>query len=87
MTALAPAIVGQAAADQAVIVGVEIAAGHDGTADMVVSIQYENGVVAPVVLDQQTGLDLMKACGAVSLDALVGRSWREIFNTLSLEGF
>lgn len=87
MTAPAPAFVEQTPATEAVIVGVEIAAGHDGTAEMVVSIQYENGVVAPVVLDQETGLDLMRACGAASLDALVGRSWREIFNTTSLEDF
>jgi hypothetical protein len=66
----------------AVIVGAEITAGHDGTADLVVSVQYENGVVAPVVLDQQTGFDLMANCGAASLEALVGRPWRGVFGTL-----
>jgi hypothetical protein len=71
-------------AGEAVIVGAEIAAGHDGTADMVLQIQYENGVVAPLVLDQETGLDLMQACGAASLAGLVGRSWREIFTPTSL---
>lgn len=85
MSALAATVAPVTPAPLAVIVGVEITAGHDGTAEMVVSIQYENGVVAPVVLDQQTGLDLMQACGAGSLDALVGRTWREIFNTTPLE--
>lgn len=84
MTALAQPIPTDTVAD-AMIVGVEIAAGHDGTAEMVVSVQYENGVVAPVVLDQDTGLGLMRACGAASLDGLIGRSWREIFNHPSLE--
>ena len=84
MTALAQPIPTDTVAD-AMIVGVEIAAGHDGTAEMVVSVQYENGVVAPVVLDQDTGLGLMRACGAASLDRLIGRSWREIFNHPSLE--
>ena len=87
MSALAPSIVAAATTEAAVIVGVEISAGHDGTAEMVVSIQYENGVVAPVVLDQDTGLDLMRACGAASLDGLIGRSWRAIFANPSLEEF
>ena len=64
-----------------IIVGVEIAAGHDGTAEMVVSIRHENGAVAPVVLDQDTSLDLMRACGAESAAALIGRPWREVFRT------
>jgi len=37
-----------------------------------------------VVLDQDTGLDLMKACGAASLNALIGRSWRDTFRTITL---
>ncbi len=65
--------------NEPIIVGVEIAAGHDGTAEMVVSIRHENGAVAPVVLDQDTSLDLMRACGAASTAALIGRPWREIF--------
>jgi hypothetical protein len=64
-----------------VVVGVEIAAGHDGTAEMVVSIRHENGVIAPMVLDQQTSLELMRTCGAGSTDALIGRPWRELFRT------
>jgi len=77
MTAAAPC--------EPVIVGAEIAAGHDGTAEMAVRIQYENGVIAPVVLDQATGFDLMRACGVASLDGLIGRSWRESFKRLSGE--
>ena len=84
MTAQARPIAAEAGAGEALIVGVEIAAGHDGTAEMVVSVQYENGVTAPVVLDQETGLELMQACGAASLAGLIGRSWREIFRTTSL---
>jgi hypothetical protein len=67
-----------AARKEATIVAAEIAGGHDGTAEMVVSIQYENGVVSSVVLDADTGFSVMKACGAADLAALVGRPWREI---------
>jgi hypothetical protein len=63
---------------EATIVGAEIAGGHDGTAEMVVSIRYENGVTGSVVLDADTGFSVMKACGAADLAALVGRPWREI---------
>jgi len=63
---------------EATIVGAEISGGHDGTAEMVVSIQYENGVVGSVTLDADTGFSVMKACGAADLAALIGRPWREI---------
>jgi hypothetical protein len=63
---------------EAMIVGAEIAGGHDGTAEMVVSIQYENGVVGSVTLDADTGFSIMQACGAADLAALIGRPWREI---------
>jgi hypothetical protein len=64
--------------NEATIVGAEIAGGHDGTAEMVVSIQYENGVTGSVTLDADTGFSVMKACGAADLAALIGRPWREI---------
>jgi hypothetical protein len=63
---------------EATIVAAEIAGGHDGSAEMVVSIQYENGVVGSVTLDADTGFSIMKACGAADLAALIGRPWREI---------
>lgn len=62
----------------AVIVGAQIAAGHDGAADLVLRIRYQNGVEAPVVLDAETGLKLMKACGVASLDELAGHAWRRV---------
>ena len=64
--------------NEATIVGAEIAGGHDGTAEMVVSIRYENGVTGSVTLDADTGFSIMQACGAADLAALIGRPWREI---------
>ena len=63
---------------QAVIVGAEITAGHDGQAELVVRVRHENGVVAPVVLDGPTGFRLMANQGAGDLAALVGRPWRDL---------
>ena len=61
-----------------VIIGAEIAAGHDGTAELVVRLRHPNGVEAPVVLDAGTGLELMRKCGVVHVDDLAGHSWRNI---------
>ena len=66
----------------AVVVGAEIAAGHDGAADLVVRLRHENGAEGLVALDTETGFDLMRAAGAASLDDLVGRDWLDILKGL-----
>src|SRR5262249_62425737 len=67
---------------EAIVVGAEITAGHDGAADLVVRLRYENGVVGSLVLDPQTGFDLLTAAGAASLDELAGWRWRELLREL-----
>jgi hypothetical protein len=62
----------------AVIVGADLAAGHDGQAEMVLHIRYPNGVIGDVVLDAETGFALMRRCDIESLDGLAGQSWRMI---------
>ncbi|MDB5482732.1 MAG: hypothetical protein JWO83_3785 [Caulobacteraceae bacterium] len=69
---------------EAVIVAAEITAGHDGRAELLVRVRHENGVVAPVVLDADTGLRLL--AGADDLAALVGRPWREVLAETVLGG-
>ena len=64
--------------DEAVIVGAQIVAGHDGTAELVVLLRHPNGAEGPVVLDEATGLKLMEACEASHVDDLAGQSWRRI---------
>jgi len=68
--------------DEAVIVGAEIVAGHDGSAELLVRLRHANGVEAPVQLDEETGLKLMAACGALHVDELKGQSWRRIVEGL-----
>ena len=65
-----------------VIVGAEIVAGHDGSAELLVRLRHPNGVEAPVQLDEATGLKLMAACGASHVDDLKGQSWRRIVEGL-----
>ena len=68
----------EATRGEAVIVGAEIVAGHDGSAELVVRLRHPNGAEGPVVLDEATGLKLMKNCGASHVDDLTGQSWRRI---------
>ena len=67
---------------EAVIIGAQIVAGHDGSAELLVRLRHPNGAEGPVVLDEATGLMLMKACGATHVDELTGQSWRRIVEGL-----
>jgi hypothetical protein len=69
---------GDAPATEAVIVGADLAAGHDGAAELVLRIRYANGVVGSVLLDADAGYALMRNCDIDSLDGLAGQSWRKI---------
>jgi hypothetical protein len=62
----------------AVIMAADIAAGHDGDADLVITVRYENGVVGAVTLDSDSAFEVMQSCGAASSADLVGRPWRDI---------
>ena len=68
--------------DDAAVEAAEIVAGHDGAAELRVRLRHGNGAASSVTLDPQTGFDLLRGAGAASLDALVGRSWREITREL-----
>ena len=63
---------------EAVIVGADLAAGHDGHAELALRVLYPNGVVGSVLLDAATGYALMRNCNIDSLSGLTGQSWRKI---------
>ncbi|HEX5377325.1 MAG TPA: hypothetical protein VFW47_02055 [Phenylobacterium sp.] len=63
---------------EATIVGADLAAGHDGQAELVLRILYPNGVVSSVLLDAAAGYALMRNCNIDSLSGLAGQSWRKI---------
>ncbi len=67
--------------DEAVIVKAEVVAGHDGTAELLVTLRWPGGEQGAVALDQPTGLALMAACGASTVEDLAGQSWRRIVET------
>ena len=67
---------------EAVVLAAEVTAGHDGDAELTLSVRFENGVVAPVVLDAEAGFDVLAGCGAAGAGDLVGRPWRQILKGL-----
>lgn len=69
--------------EDATIVSAEVGGGHDGTAELIVHLRWQNGTVAPVVLNGELGFALLKNCGANTLDDLKGHSWRKILESLS----
>lgn len=64
----------------AILVGAELSAGHDGQSELVLHVQYPNGAVGSVQLDAAAGYALMRNCNVDSLDGLKGHSWRKVLH-------
>jgi len=61
-----------------VVQGATVGAGHDGRAELVVSLRHPNGSTSTISLDE-AALDELLSSGAVtSLDDLPGRRWAEL---------
>jgi len=67
----------------AIIKQARVAAAHEGTAEMVVSIEYDNGGITDVSLDAAAVEALMNSTRATSLDALIGTSWEQVRDALT----
>lgn len=63
---------------EAVIVGAQIAAGHDGAAELLVTLRYPNGGESRVAIDAEAGFALMRNCGVADLAGLAGQPWRRM---------
>ena len=63
---------------EAVILRAEIAAGHDGSAELVVRLRYPGGGESAIALSSDAGFALMKNCGASDAAGLAGQPWRRI---------
>ncbi|MFM1959775.1 MAG: hypothetical protein RL588_1292 [Pseudomonadota bacterium] len=74
---------GPEAGGEAVVLGAEVTAGHDGEAELTLTVRFENGVVAPVVLDSEAGFEALAACGAAGAADLVGQPWRRVIAGLA----
>ena len=70
--------------ESAIIRDVRVAAAHEGIAELVVSIEYENGGTTEVALDQMAASALMDSCGASSIDGVKGQSWDKVRDALQV---
>ena len=68
----------------AVIAGARIAAAHDGTAELKVTLRYSNGGTAEITLDEPASRSLMDACDASDLAELQGQSWEKVKDALGV---
>ena len=59
----------------AIIEAAEVAAGHDGRAEIVLLVRYPNGAAARVRLDEEAAAQALDAAGATKLDDLIGKAW------------
>jgi hypothetical protein len=64
-----------------VIVAADLAAGHDGAAEVLVGIRYPNGAERAVSLPCDIVDDAALAAGVATLAELVGRPWTVLTRT------
>ena len=61
-----------------------VAAAHEGDAELVVTIEYENCGSTDVSLDSAASQALLASCNATKLDELIGAGWHHVKDALSL---
>jgi hypothetical protein len=68
---------------EAIINHVRLGAAHDGDAELVVTLMFENGGVTEVTLEHFAARHLMDACAVTRPEALIGQSWRSVRDALA----
>jgi len=66
----------------ATISEVRIAAAHDGEAELIVTLSFENGGQSLVTLDEFAARTLLSSCAVDSADGLIGASWVQVRDAL-----
>jgi hypothetical protein len=67
----------------AVIQHIQIAAAHDGIAELIVTLVFENGGRSLVTLDEYATRKLMESTGANRPEELTGTSWEHVRDALA----
>ena len=67
----------------AVIQHVEIAAAHDGIAELIVTLQFENGGRSLVTLDEYATRKLLDSTGVEDPETLTGMGWEHVRDALA----
>ncbi|MEM7097258.1 MAG: hypothetical protein AAF541_03290 [Pseudomonadota bacterium] len=64
------------------IVDALITGGHEGTPELILKIEYENGVVSDVTMENEMGVKLLEHCGVDELPGLIGEPWNKVLEIL-----
>ncbi len=67
-----------------VIEHARVTAAHDGVAELVITVAYDNGGRSYVTLDEMASAALMKSCQAECLEDLQGHSWYKVRDALTV---
>mgnify|MGYP003632138665 CR=1 FL=1 len=62
----------------------KVTAAHEGIAEMIVCIEFDNGGLSEVTLDAVAVDALMKSTNAASVDELMGASWERVRDALTV---
>ena len=69
---------------EAVISTVRVAAAHEGVAELIVTLEHENGGVSEVALDAPAVTALLLACDTEHPDGLIGAPWHRVRDALGV---
>ncbi len=64
------------------IARIRLAAAHEGDAELIVTVGYDNGGSTEVPLDHFASDALLSQCKASSLDELIGQDWQHVRDAL-----
>ena len=67
----------------AIIRRVQIAAAHDGVAELIVTLEFENGGHSLVTLDEYATHKLMETTGVDTPEDLTGTGWEHVRDALA----
>jgi hypothetical protein len=63
---------------------VRVAAAHEGAAELIVTVAHDGGGNSEVALDRHASEALLSNCKAGTLDELIGQSWQQVRDALSV---
>ncbi len=61
-----------------------VAAAHEGIAELIVSIEYDNGSTTDIPLDQMATSALLKSCDAQTIEDIKGHPWEKVRDALQV---
>jgi hypothetical protein len=66
------------------ITHIRLAAAHEGTAELIVTVGFDGGGKSDVPLDRFASEALLSDCNASGPDELIGQSWQRVRDALTV---